>query len=122
MPSEEQLARLPKWAQQEIRKLQRQRDAAVRKLNEMEDSQTPSRVWTEDIVHLADKGPQFVRQYFQAEKLEIEHAGVSLSIRGLHHGSKQINLTWNAVSRAIGPIYFVPEAFQQARLVAPENV
>lgn len=65
--------KLPKWAQEKIRDLERERDAAVVALNEFQDKQTPSRIWTEDIVCTGEEsGPTAKRNYFQTRSLEIQ--------------------------------------------------
>lgn len=118
-PTKKQLARLPVWAQDHIGELERQRGKAVRVLEEYRDTQTPSKIWTDDLVSLGEdeKGPSYIRNYLQVERIEMEHAGVHLDVN-LHH-DEGIKLSWRPVGRAItmGDICFIPEAYQQARLV-----
>jgi hypothetical protein len=119
----DQLLRLPKWAQEQIRSLTQQRDTAVRKLFEFEDNQTPSKVWSEDMIYVSD-APTMVRHYFQANDVEIEHAGVHLNIRGLHDDSDAMHLSWRPTGEghwSFGDVAFIPESYQQARLVAMEK-
>ena len=67
------IARLPVWAQEHIRTLQRERDVAVRTLNEFEDRQTKSNVWIEDHVCLGEQsGPTEKRLYLQDYKVTFQ--------------------------------------------------
>jgi hypothetical protein len=123
MPTTEQLLRLPKWAQEQIRDLTRQRDTAVRKLFEFEDNQTPSKVWSEDMLHVGSR-PTLVRHYFQANDVEIEHAGVHLMVRGLHDDKSPMHLSWRPAGEggwSYADVALIPESYQQVRLVAMEK-
>jgi hypothetical protein len=119
----EQLLRLPKWAQEEMRSLTQQRDTAVHKLFEFEDSQTPSKVWSEDLIHVG-AAPILVKHYFQTHRVEIEHAGVRLVVRGLHDNSDDMRLSWRPAGDGLWSctdVAFIPESYQQARLVIMEK-
>lgn len=121
--TEHQIDKLPKWAQQQIRQLTQERDSAVSALFRYEDAQTPSKVWTEDIHHLLGR-TTFVKNYFQCDGLTIEQAGVRLKVRGLWDEKTPISLAWGPAccDSRLGDIAFIPESYQQARLVAPENL
>jgi len=58
------LSKLPKWAQEYIREVEMQRDAARRELNAFTDNQTESKVWTEGLV-CDSRPPRAVRRYIQ---------------------------------------------------------
>ncbi|URG17452.1 hypothetical protein Mbo2_082 [Rhodococcus phage Mbo2] len=47
-PTPEQIAKLPKWAQEHIRHLRRERDEARRKADVLENTQERSRIWWEE--------------------------------------------------------------------------
>jgi hypothetical protein len=67
--------KLPKWAQDHISDLQRQRDSAVREFNRYIDDQTPSPFSIMEMAHTGEHGggPSFKRRYIQTNKVEIGH-------------------------------------------------
>ena len=65
--NEEQKNKLPKWAQSEFERIQRERDAAVLQLNEFTDNQTMSPVMVEENPCTGEsKGPTPKRLYIQS--------------------------------------------------------
>lgn len=122
-PTPEQIAKLPKWAQRHISSLSRERVAAVEALKKATDNQTESNVWTWDFVNTGEKGGDaYVKTYFQCDRLEIEAAGVRLSIDGWYT-NEEIRLSWRPAGEGhlIGDICFIPTTYQQAKLVHPKN-
>ena len=117
-PTQTRIDTLPKWAQEYISSLKRQKETAVKVLNKAIDDQTPSKIWTERMECLNDGPPNFVKRYFQAENIEIEHKGVKLCITGLYDDKEDIKLAWGPAgsNSRLGDICFVPTAYQQARL------
>lgn len=65
------IAKLPKWAQSYIEELQRQRDAAVKALDNIVDTQTPSRIFFEDLVCVVKGAPRNYKTYIQSPRGEI---------------------------------------------------
>lgn len=115
-PTKEQLARLPKWAQQHMAALQRERDTAVKAFREYEDGQTPSKIWCERLTYLDGSGPTLHRNYFQADSIEMEYAGVHLDVN--LRNADGIKLCWRPAGSSVtmGPICLIPESYQQVRL------
>lgn len=115
------VARLPKWAQEHIRNLEREREAAVNALNLVIDDQTPAAMYVEDWACTGESaGPTTKRRYVQGRTLEIRHDGVALSIT-LRDGV--IDLQWCQVKRGSGgDVCFQPRSYQQAYLIAKENM
>jgi hypothetical protein len=115
----DRIAKLPKWAREHIENLQRERDHAVNQMHKMLDEQTPTSVWSDDIV-CTNTPPQHIRRYFQARHLTIAHAGVELSIR---MGEDEcLKLSWHPHERGLtNHVMFVPVSFQQVELYLPEN-
>jgi len=69
-PTAEQIAKLPKWAQERIRNLERALFISQRTMTEFCDSQTPSRVWYDELI--CDKvigGPSSRRVYIQSNRV-----------------------------------------------------
>jgi hypothetical protein len=106
--------RLPKWAQEEMRTLERQRDCAVKALERFCDNQTESPIYWDDLVCIQDGGPKSVRQYVQARSITVEHADVTIAVR---LGERCITLQWGGDKYSLDEVAFIPEAFQSARLV-----
>ena len=77
-PSYTQLARLPKWARDYIRAIERERNVAVKTLTEWEDGQTPSRFFVEEHVSdgAAGTGPSMRVRYIRASMVRYVGAGV----------------------------------------------
>jgi hypothetical protein len=124
--SDSRIEKLPKWAQDEFRSLQRERDTAVRKLQEYEDSQTESPISYTSLVSdgAADVGPTIRTRYINGtNKIEFEHRGVHLRVMltesGSHH-SDGIWLQWG--NNIMGDIAMIPDGYQSVRLIANENM
>lgn len=71
---------MTKKEQAEMDTLRRQRDEAVRCLNEWLDSQTPAAFSTTDIIR-DTQPPRFVKRYFAGRNIEVEHLGIRVSVK-----------------------------------------
>jgi hypothetical protein len=112
--------KLPKWAQDHIRDLERQRDESVKALNEYVDSQTPAAFYYDDIVGTEEGvGPSWKRVYVQTRQITVEYAGIELSIR---IKDDEIDLQWNRIKRHLDYVAFVPKSFQSAVLSIGEHI
>ena len=116
------IEKLPKWAQEHIVTIERQRDKAIRQLNKFCDDQTESAIFVEDAPCTGEdgkRGPIFKKHYIQSDKVAIEHAGVGLEII-CRDG--YIGLQWCEENGNYKDIAFIPESYQSARLVSKENM
>ena len=114
------LENAPKWIQMLVANLKRERDTAIQALNKWNDSQTPSKIWAEDIVCLGEqKGPSFKKHFIQSRRVTIEHAGVHLDIL---IRDQQIELGWSGLDHGMDEIALIPESFQKCRLLHPKNM
>ena len=105
------IEKLPKWAQEHIDTLERQRDAAVGQLRKFTDEQTPARIWIEDSACTGEeRGPTTRKRYVDGHFLEIEHAGVHVSIT-LAEG--EIRFSYGAKQYSISPMWLLPSGWQQ---------
>lgn len=111
----EQFDRLPKWAQEHIGKLTRERDTARRELDKYRDAQTPSPFYTEAF-YTAAHG-RFPRRYIQAHgSLVVEHGGVLLRIGLRDHG---ISMLFDPTNRIESDrVAILPSSANAASLVA----
>jgi hypothetical protein len=83
VPTNAQIEKLPQWAQQYIRRLEGERESAIKKLMEFNDEQTPTGVFIQDHVCIGkgvsghetdpDKsgGPTYVRRYLQTKRVQF---------------------------------------------------
>lgn len=126
-PTAEQIAKLPKWAQEHIASLTRDLASAVTTLNQMGDSQTPSPFWVDDWY----VNPP-LRRYMQSSmnRMVVEHAGVHLEVYLAAQKDPQrdygIELTYRSslerVSSTFSPVALVPRGIAQVALVATGNL
>jgi hypothetical protein len=119
--TEQQFDRLPKWAQNEFEKIQRERDTAIRQLNAYVDDQTESPFRTDDLVSTGERqGPTQKIRYIQSHAMSVVYAGVELTIilRDTN-GPPRIDLSWGRVERDNDPVFMVPRSFQSVDLYSP---
>jgi len=122
-PTDEQLSKLPKYAQAYIQDLERHRDNILSNMRKMEDDQPKSKVWMEEFVYTGEApGVNTIVRYFPCDSLVIESAGVRLSIHGLWD-DKEIQLSWRPAGPGLplGDVLFIPTSYQQAKLTSVEN-
>jgi len=114
----EQFSKLPKFVQEEITKLKRERQSAVDALKRFCDAETPSSIWTED--HVCDgvsRGPTTRVHYIQSRWLHINHADISMQILlrgdGGQNGHPVIDIQYGPADRTSGDIVCQPRSYQQ---------
>lgn len=115
------VSRLPKWAQELIDTLKRERNTAIAALNKAMDDQTPSSMYIDDWVCTGESsGPTVKRRYIQGNTLNVIHDGVSLSIT---LRSMVIDLKWCQSERGYGgDVCFQPCSYQNAYLFTKERM
>jgi hypothetical protein len=118
---EAKIAKLPKWAQEHIEKITRERETAISALNEWTDSQTESPFCIEDFLCTGEeKGPSFKKRYIQTHNISVTWAGVCLEIR---LREDEIDLSWCGGTRhSTSDAAFIPYSYQQARIKSRENM
>ena len=120
--TDEELAKLPKWALEKIEDLTRERKEAVRELNEYLDSQTPSSFYTDEFacLGLTEKGtPNSQRRFFQTDRIEADHKGVHLSV---YLGVDGIEISWGAGAKHGRDVAFIPRSYQHAWLISKDSM
>lgn len=98
------VTKLPKWAQDRIRDLERQRDTAIRTLHEFRDAEKPSGVYVEDHACTGEvQGPTLYRHYIQSREVMFEVGSLKLAVRlpWDRNGSDGITLQWEDTARRI---------------------
>ncbi len=121
-----QLEKLPKFAQEAFRALERERFTAARELKEWHDSQTPGPVAIQEYVCTGNlRAPELMTRYVNTQNLQIEWKGcrldISLSSDGPMH-EDCIKLQWGPLNPLTRALAFVPSSFQSARLQTPETL
>ena len=115
---QDRMTSLPKWAQDHIRDLQRQRDVALRALNTFCDKQTPSSIYVEDNPCTGEEtGPVNKRHYIQSHTVTIKHARVWLIVLCQ---DDSIHLHFGNEDESCRNIALQPIASNAIRLVAKE--
>jgi hypothetical protein len=121
----EKIAKLPVWAQEHIKTLDRERTLAVRALSEYLDDQTPSAIFTEDmhahsVGELTLPGGHVQRKYVNADKIIIEAHGVRLDVMTKYGNTnnESIVLQWSTPNRMVSEVAMIPLSYQQVRLIA----
>lgn len=116
-PTAEQIAKLPKWAQEHIQTLERQRREVVGVLEDFTQVNNTGPVRCRMMVSdgEAERGPSHREVRFDARWIEIEHADVKLDITLAHD---EIRLSYTQLGRASGCVYLKPTSFQQFTLKA----
>lgn len=119
IPTPEQIAKLPKWAQERLADLECRTRMAEDTLKEYIDDQTPSEFYIEDYVSVGEGSNTHVKKFIQTYKMAVEHNGVKLTIL-LRQDEKGIELQWNDTNRLINEIALVPLSFNKVKVVAKE--
>ena len=121
-PTPEQIAKLPKWAQERIHDLERERNESVKALNQHIDGQTPSPFYTDQAICTGEvPGAAFKRTYYQAGwHMNVVCAGVKLQI--VLRDDRGIDLQWSAADCPSDEVAFIPASYQKAELVSREHL
>lgn len=120
-PTPEQLEKLPKWAQEHIKNLDRRMVVAERTLQEFNDNQTPSKFYYDDYVCVGGGSPQYVRRYVQTTKMTVEHADVQVDVL-VRGGENEIEISWSDLNRFVREIAMVPKSYQQIKIIHPKHI
>lgn len=111
-----QLAKLPKWAQDHIVTIERERKVALDALNAYIDTSTPSCFSVKELESTGEKqGPVFKQRFIQTRKVKVEYLGVELAVNV--HSDEGISLQWSGVGHTLEHVAFVPTSFQSAILI-----
>lgn len=112
-PSDEQIERLPQWAQAYIKDLRRQRAIAISELQEFVDAHATGAVAVRLMTSDGEsRGPTLRTVRFDAHMLELTHAGVKVDIV-LADGEVRVSYEGTPYgTRAV----LVPTSYQSMRL------
>lgn len=123
-PTPENIAKLPKWAQEHIANLERSHSIAVCNLKDWSDTQTPSAISVSELsCHNLEGGPERITRYVKGHSIEVNHGGVSMRVllRGGDNnrdGKPVIDISYSASKSASGECQLIPMSFQQFHIKA----
>lgn len=119
----DKIAKLPKWAQQHIIQIERQRDAAIDTLNRSIDNQTETDIWFCEHPSTGEdgaRGPIQKKFYVPSHWIEIDFEGVKCTVL-LREGSG-IDITYSSSDRHMAEVALVPRSYQQIYLVSKQHM
>jgi hypothetical protein len=127
-PTDEQIAKLPAWAREHINSLSRQREQAVKTLNEFCDTQTPTQFYIEDNPYTGENhGQAHKRHYIKAYSINVQWRNVWLRIAANDFGNlgEGIHLQWGGgddKQYSTEEVAFIPDSHQSARIVHKDDM
>jgi len=109
------ISKLPKWAQEHITRLERQRDEAKKEREDFLNAQKPSAFY-EETSHMLEQ-----RNYIQTNRMTCEYDGVKLEIIAYSgQYGPGIRLSWEGINSS--EVALIPLHHQSVRLVAKEDM
>lgn len=110
------LAKLPKWAQEYIRTVELQRDAAIAALNDFTANQEPSQTWVEEHPCTGEEGlgPQLKRSYIQQHKVTFLVGESEVEVK---HGTTPGTRNVLKISCFSGQLVFMPYSSNAIEIV-----
>jgi len=97
------ITKLPRWAQERIRILERERAEAIGALNRFMNSQTVTPIFYEDFVNTGEKnGPISQRRYMQTNRVTFRLGKEEIEVT-LRNGGLEVSAGWNE-------LHIVPQA------------
>ncbi len=131
--TDERIDKLPKWAADHIKRLERRVEDAEKARINYADDQTPSPIWHEDY-QVCDRdarqrrgGYRSSKIYVQSREICAEYAGVFVRLfcrpdRYDGEESGQIDLSWGSGDQgALDDVVFRPSSFNKAELLSLDN-
>lgn len=124
-PTPEQLAKLPKWAQDHIKHLTTSNNAIKSSLKQFNDSQTPSPIWVDEWL----QDPR-IKRYIQAPHCNVIFSHKGVDMRVMLAGEKDpsrapgIEISYSRTGRwgDAGEIALVPKSHGLFQLISKENM
>lgn len=114
------ITKLPKWAQDKIAMLERERETAIDTLNRWQDGQAKSPIANPNYECTGENiGPTMKTQYIQSHRLEITWQGIKLQVL---LRDKAIDLQYSGAGAMQSDVCLVPRSYQQIWLVVKENM
>lgn len=124
---EDREKRLPKWAQDELRRVRQQRNAAVNALNNFVDSQEATAFFYEESPLTGETaGPVVKRRYIDTYRVSVRFGKVNLTVstNGWRRDvDPEIRLQWSAEDRMTADnVAMIPDSHNCIRLVHRDHM
>src|SRR6516165_3957751 len=103
---EDRVVKLPKWVQDYIRLLQRERDDAIWHYQSQLDDQTASPFFHDTIECCTGKS-EIKRRYVQASHIQCEMSGIVVDVRPYERDG-YISVMFSRTDNAIGGVAIIP--------------
>lgn len=119
-PTQAQIDKLPKWVQEHIKTLERERAVSIQALDDYLSTNTWSPFSIEDTICTGEhQGPTTKTRYIKTEEMRVEHAGIELYI---HCDDKCIVLQWEDSEQLGCEVAVVPQSYQRIHLISRNNM
>lgn len=119
---ESQIEKLPKWAQEHIKAITRERDYASKAMAKAIDGQTESPF---SVMAYDSTSCKFLRWFVNTSDgtMEIRHGGVLLRVQLRNdNGRKTTDLSWSKELNLSADVAMIPTSYQQVKLATAENI
>lgn len=112
------MAKLPKWAQDYMKDLERQAFVAQRTLREYQDQQTQSEFFVED--YDSDQA-KMTRKYIQTSKVSIQRGALKVDVYcRLHENS--IDIAYYDEGRISREVALVPQGLNSVKIILKQDM
>lgn len=115
-----ELSKLPKWAQEEFRKIQMQRDAAVSALDaHVNDTKKSPVYFTSAECTGETSGPTFRDHYIQTKTVRMRVGDIEVSVTVVDDDRYQnyVEVRWSDLHKSCKDIALIPSSFCCVRIV-----
>ncbi len=110
---DERFLKLPKWTQDYISKIERERDVAIIALRKAEDHSKESPFFYEDLACTGErKGPSNLRFYIQAHHIVAEYAGIRVELYCVPN-ENHMRFNFGDIDRSLEYAVMTPVSYQQ---------
>jgi len=120
--------KLPKWAQEELERVRRERDAAINTLNKFVDEQDETPIWYEDAPLTGERrGTVTKRHYLDTSQVTVSWGKIDLDVLinswdtnswDTKMGTPKIRLSWSeAGTLSSDNIAMIPDSHNAVRLI-----
>lgn len=114
------IEKLPKWAQDHIRRITNQRDSVEKQLRKFQDDQTPEYFSVEEYVTLSNGNFESVIKHIQGHRMIVKACGVKMSLLvrdyGGPHGYPLIDISYDSIGPRKCDVVLEPRSHNQFHL------
>jgi hypothetical protein len=121
-PTPEQLAKLPKWAQEHIQHLDKRCIIAERALLDYTNTQTPSSMFYDELVCIGDGPPTLMRKYVQTKKMSIIHDKVRIDVQIRAPEKAGVEISWSGANYSGDEIPMIPTSYQTVKIIPKDKL